>query len=86
MPAPIPDKLALSMSRIAEKGYRICECSGAVRFDFKTDKDGNPFVLEANSIPGMTATSLVPKAAAAKGISFPRLCEMILMEAGLDKV
>lgn len=86
VPAPIPDKLALSMSRIAEKGYRICECSGAVRFDFKTDKDGNPFVLEANSIPGMTATSLVPKAAAAKGISFPRLCEMILMEAGLDKV
>lgn len=86
VPAPISQELALSMSRIAEKGYRICECSGAVRFDFKTDKEGHPFVLEANSIPGMTSTSLVPKAAAAQGISFPKLCEMILMEAGLDKV
>ena len=45
-----------------------------------------PHLLEANSIPGMTATSLVPKAAQAAGISFPELCEKILLEAGLDKV
>lgn len=86
VPAPISEELSRAMSDIAVTGYRICECQGAVRFDFKTDKEGHPFVLEANSIPGMTATSLVPKAAAAQGISFPRLCEMILMEAGLDKV
>ncbi|WP_297021293.1 D-alanine--D-alanine ligase [uncultured Dialister sp.] len=86
VPAPISDELAKEMSEIAETGYRICECKGAVRFDFKTNKEGKPFVLEANSIPGMTSTSLVPKAAAAAGISFPKLCEKILMEAGLDKV
>lgn len=86
VPAPISNELANEMSRIAEEGYNICECKGAVRFDFKTNKEGRPFVLEANSIPGMTSTSLVPKAAAAAGISFPELCEKILMEASLDKV
>lgn len=86
VPAPISDELAKEMSHLAEVGYRMAECQGVVRFDFKTDKEGKPFILEANSIPGMTATSLVPKAAAAAGISFPALCEKILMEAGLDKV
>ena len=86
VPAPIPEALAEEMSRLAETGYRMAECEGACRFDFKTDRDGRPHLLEANSIPGMTATSLVPKAAAAAGISFPSLCEKILLEAGLDKV
>ena len=86
VPAPVSKELSDEMSRIAERGYAVCECKGAVRFDFKTDKEGRPFVLEANSIPGMTATSLVPKAAAAAGISFPELCEKILMEADLHKV
>ena len=86
VPAPIPEALAEEMSRLAETGYRMAECDGACRFDFKTDRDGRPHLLEANSIPGMTATSLVPKAAAAAGISFPALCEKILLEAGLNKV
>lgn len=86
VPAPISEELTQEMSQLAEKGYRMAECAGVVRFDFKTDKEGKPFILEANSIPGMTATSLVPKAAAAAGISFPALCEKILLEAGLDKV
>ncbi len=86
VPAPISKELTDEMSRLAEIGYRMAECEGVARFDFKTDKDGKPFLLEANSIPGMTATSLVPKAANAAGISFPALCEKILLEAGLDKV
>ena len=45
------------------------------------DEDGVAYVLEANTVPGMTATSLVPKAAAAVGISFPELCEKILLNA-----
>ena len=45
------------------------------------DEDGVAYVLEANTVPGMTATSLVPKAAAAVGISFPELCEKILLSA-----
>ena len=52
----------------------------------RTDHNGVPYVLEANSIPGMTETSLVPKSAANIGISFAKLCEMILEGAGLNKV
>ncbi|HBK27079.1 MAG TPA: D-alanine--D-alanine ligase [Dialister sp.] len=86
VPAPISEELTQEMSRLAEQGYRMAECAGVVRFDFKTDAAGKPFILEANSIPGMTATSLVPKAAAAAGMDFPTLCEKILLEAGLNKV
>ncbi len=86
VPAPISKELTEEMSRLSEIGYRMAECEGVARFDFKTDANGRPFLLEANSIPGMTATSLVPKAANAAGISFPQLCEKILLEAGLHKV
>lgn len=86
VPAPIPKELADEMAAMAEKGYQACECRGVVRFDMRTNHEGVPHVLEANSIPGMTATSLVPKAAKAAGISFPELCEKILLEAGLHKV
>ena len=86
VPANIPAELSGLMGSIAEKGYKVAECAGVVRFDFKLDSEGRPFILEANSIPGMTATSLVPKAAAAAGIDFPELCEKILLEAGLNKV
>lgn len=48
------------------------------------DSEGNGYVLEINTVPGMTATSLVPKAAAAAGISFPELCDIILQSASLD--
>ena len=49
--------------------------------DVLLDAHNRPFVLEANTIPGMTETSLLPKAAAAIGISFPELCQRI---AGLS--
>jgi D-alanine-D-alanine ligase len=48
------------------------------RVDFLLEEDGNPWCLEINTIPGMTATSLLPKAAAAAGISFPQLCRRII--------
>ena len=85
VPAEISEELSKEMSDMAVSGYRAAECEGVVRFDFRTDKDGVPYLLEANSIPGMTATSLVPKAAAAAGIDFPHLCEMILQGAGTGK-
>lgn len=86
VPAPIPAALAEEMKQMALEGYRTAECRGAVRFDFRTDSRGVPYLLEANSIPGMTATSLVPKAAQAAGMDFPHLCEAILQEAGTGKV
>jgi len=61
--------------------YRCVGCSGAARVDIRLDDSGTPFVLEINTIPGLTATSLVPKAAAAVGIEFCQLCEMMLADA-----
>lgn len=86
VPAPIPERLKKTLQDMAVRGYRAAECCGVVRFDMKTDQYGEPFLLEANSIPGMTETSLVPKAAAAEGMSFPRLCEIILQGASTGKV
>ncbi len=86
VPAPVPEALTEEMKQMALDGYRTAECRGAVRFDFRTDRRGVPYLLEANSIPGMTATSLVPRAAQAAGMDFPHLCEAILQGAGTGKV
>ena len=86
VPAPISDTLAKEMEEMAVKGYKAAECSGVVRFDIRTSADGTPYMLEANSIPGMTSTSLVPKSAAVLGIDFPQLCEKILLGATIRKV
>lgn len=85
-PAPIDEKLAEEMRAMAVAGYKAAECRGIVRFDMMTSSKGVPYVLEANSIPGMTSTSLVPQSAAAVGIDFPHLCEIILQDAGNGKV
>ena len=53
------------------------------RADFIVTADGTPFILEVNTLPGMTATSLVPKIAAGNGISFADLCERLLDGAAL---
>ena len=67
----------------AVKAYKALGCSGVARVDEMVDAEGNFICLEVNTIPGMTATSLVPKAAKAMGLSFPDLCEKILETAHL---
>jgi len=78
VPAPLPERLEKRILRISEKVYRVLECRGAVRIDFRLDEKGTPYVLEVNTIPGMTERSLLPKAAQAAGIEFPELIERIL--------
>ncbi len=58
-------------------------CSGATRVDMIVSDSGNEFVLEVNTVPGLTPTSLLPKIADAAGISFGELCELMLYGAGL---
>jgi D-alanine-D-alanine ligase len=53
-------------------------CKGATRVDLRIDKEGSPYVLEVNTIPGMTETSLLPKIAALAGFDFPALIEQIV--------
>jgi D-alanine-D-alanine ligase len=59
-------------------------CQGLYRVDMMVDGEGNPWILEANTIPGLTQTSLAPKSAAAAGISFEELAEQILAGARLE--
>ena len=67
----------------AELAHRALGCAGVTRTDFILAADGTPYILEVNTLPGMTATSLVPKIAAGNGIAFPELCERLLDGAAL---
>lgn len=80
-PAPFDEKTTELLQAKAIAAYKALGCSGVARADLMLNDQGEIIVLEVNTIPGMTATSLVPKAAAAMGISFPDLCEMILQSA-----
>ena len=64
--------------------FRVVGCRGLGRVDFRVMPDGRPFVLEINTIPGFTPTSLLPKAAARAGVAFPRLCDRIQALACCD--
>jgi D-alanine-D-alanine ligase len=69
---------------IVRAGHDACRAvgtSGVARVDLRLDAHGNPFVLEVNTVPGFTDHSLVPKAAARTGISFPDLCRRMLESA-----
>lgn len=78
VPAPLDEKKTKEIQGIAEKIYKILSCRGSVRMDFMLAQNGTPYFLEVNTIPGMTETSLLPKAAACTGIGFDDLCEQIL--------
>jgi D-alanine-D-alanine ligase len=67
-----------------DTAYRACQalgCKSLVRADLRIDPDGRPWVLEVNTLPGMTATSLAPEAAQAVGISFEQLLARIIERA-----
>ncbi len=84
LPAPID---AVSTQRIQQAAVAACRalgCRGAARVDFML-REREFYCIEVNTIPGMTETSLLPKAAAEAGIEFPQLVEQILLDAGLDK-
>ncbi len=80
-PAPLTEELAQQVQDYSKRIYRRIGCEGAARADFIISEDGTPNFLEINTLPGMTATSLVPKSAAAAGISFEDLVEKILSTA-----
>ena len=69
--------------RIAERAVRALGSQGAVRVDMLITEGDNEYVLEVNTLPGMTPTSLLPKIAAGVGLPFPELCEAILSRASL---
>ena len=80
-PEGLPVEQVANARRLAEAFYFAAGCRDLVRVDFIVDKEGTPFVLEGNSLPGCTATSLVPKSARVGGISFEQLVSGIVYAA-----
>lgn len=77
-PARLDDEVAANVQELAKKAHKALGCRGVSRTDFIIDADGNPWILETNTLPGMTATSLLPDTAGVAGISFPELCTMLV--------
>ena len=80
-PADIPDEVSEALQSLALEAHRALRMRDFSRVDFILDASGKPWCLEANALPGMTANSLLPKAAAAAGIAFPELCDRIVRSA-----
>jgi len=83
-PARLPAEALRHCMRRAEQAVAATGCAGAPRVDMIVTVGGEPVILEINTVPGMTETSLLPKAATAAGISFEELCLQILAAARLE--
>ncbi len=84
----VPAKLDNAVTRMCQdlgaRTYRALAGRGMGRVDLRMSPDGRMYVLELNTIPGFTETSLLPKAASVAGYAFPALCERILRTAAVD--
>jgi D-alanine-D-alanine ligase len=80
-PAELTGEESSCVQDQALKAFRALKLRGYARIDFRMAADGTFFCLEANTLPGMTQTSLIPQAALAAGISFPSLCDRIVQLA-----
>jgi len=80
-PARLTDEETRTVQTQAKRAFDALKLRGYARIDFRMATDGKFFCLEANTLPGMTQTSLIPQAAAAAGISFPELCDRIVQLA-----
>ena len=80
-PADIPASITREAQRLGVLAHQCLKLSGYSRVDFRLTADNALYCLEVNTLPGMTATSLMPQSAAAVGIAFPELCEMICVGA-----
>jgi len=74
VPAKLEEGIATKVSRAALSAHKLLGCSGCSRVDMILSQHNEPFVLEVNTIPGLTETSLLPKAAKSIGIEFGELC------------
>ena len=88
-PAELPGETAARLRREGALAYETLRCRDYARVDFRLREDGEPFCLEVNTLPGMTALSLVPMAAEAAGIGFDelieRICRMAVDRRGTDR-
>jgi D-alanine-D-alanine ligase len=81
IPPELPAQVIERSQELALAAYRALGCTGHARPDLRISTAGEPFVLEVNTLPGMTKTSLLPKIASSAGMDYPTLCEHILETA-----
>ncbi len=88
LPAPVVDDITREILAMAVRAHELLGCRGVTRSDFRLDESGpgagSPFLLELNTQPGMTSTSLVPEQAAHCGLSFPELVSRLVDSAQCD--
>lgn len=77
-PAPVSPEVTESVQALAVAAHSVLGCRGISRSDIMMDSRGDCWLLETNTLPGMTNTSLVPDAAKVVGMDFPHLCEKII--------
>lgn len=80
-PAPLSPEDTARAQELALQAHHVLECEGVSRSDLIRDNEGNFWVLETNTIPGMTSTSLLPDAARVAGMDFPCLCTRMIQDA-----
>ena len=80
-PAPMPATLTKQLQALGARAFEVLGCEGAARVDIRVTPRGKPYVLEVNTIPGMTETSLLPMAAKQAGVEYDQLVERILESA-----
>ena len=78
IPARIPEPARRAAAHAAEHAFRLLGCEGMARIDFIVDVDCVPWLLEVNTVPGLTSLSLLPDAARAGGVGFDELCERLV--------
>jgi D-alanine-D-alanine ligase len=83
VPPTYPADVSAACEDAARRAYLALACRGHARVDARIDAGGRPFILEVNTLPGMTGTSLLPKIAAHRGMDYATLVERILASAGL---
>lgn len=82
IPAELPEALCEELSALALGAHHALGCASYSRVDIRVRENGEAFVLEVNTLPGMTGQSLMPKVAKYAGVDYPALCEQILLAAG----
>lgn len=80
-PAPISEEIEKKLNRMTLEAYRACRCSGIVRIDFIVTEAGEPYLIEINSIPGMSSGSIVPKQVRAAGMTLGELYDIVIEDS-----
>jgi D-alanine-D-alanine ligase len=86
IPVRVRKSVAFKILQLALGAYHAIGCEGAARVDFIVSQQNKPYILEVNTIPGMTESSLLPMAAQYAGINFENLVERILLTARLKEI